>query len=72
MAYQRNGYYYDAQLKNYILQFMAIFSGLQVQIGKWNTQDERLISVPVHYGHMDRVVAAIIAEQPLASMPVTL
>lgn len=62
MAYRREGYYYDAQLKNYILQFMAIFSGLQVQIGKWNTQDERLISVPVHYGHMDRVVAAIMSE----------
>lgn len=61
MAFQRDGYYYDAQLKNYILQFMAIFTGLQVQIGKWNTEDERLISVPVHYGAPDRVVAALLA-----------
>jgi len=62
MAFQRDGYYYDQQLKSYILQFMAIFSGLQVQIGKWNDKDERLISVPIHYGAPDRVVAAILAD----------
>lgn len=61
MAIQRNGYYYDQQIRNYTLQFMAIFSGLQVQIGKWNTEDEKLISVPVRYGDPDRVVAAILA-----------
>lgn len=32
-------------------------------IGKSATQDERLINVPVMYGHRDRVVASIIAEQ---------
>jgi hypothetical protein len=62
MAFQRDGYYYNQQLRNYILQFMAIFSGLQVQVGKWGTEDEQLISVPIHYGHMDRVVAAILAD----------
>lgn len=62
MAIQKDGYYYDHQLKRYILQFMAIFSGLQVQVGKWNDEDERLISVPIHYGHKDRVVASILAE----------
>lgn len=59
MAFARDGYYYQQQLKTYILQFMAIFTGLQVQIGKWNTEDERLISVPIHYATPDRVVAAI-------------
>lgn len=62
MPFQRDGYYYDQQLKRYVLQFMHIFSGLQVQIGKWNTEDERLISVPIHYGHQDRVVASILAD----------
>lgn len=62
MAYQRDGYFYNEQMKSYIRQFMAIFTGLQVQIGKWNTLDERLISVPVHYAHQDRVVASILAE----------
>jgi len=78
----QNAYYYDGQLKSYILQFMAIFSGLQVKIGKRKTgavanttdcagdvtdtqpvfEDERLISVPIHYGAQDRVVAAILDE----------
>lgn len=61
MAFQRDGYYYDQQIRNYTLQFMAIFSGLQVQVGKWNGEDEQLISVPVRYGDPDRVVAAILA-----------
>lgn len=62
MAFKRDGYYYDKQLTNYILQFMAIFSGLQVQVGKWNDVDEQLITVPIHYGDQDRVVAAILAD----------
>lgn len=62
MAFKRNGYFYDQQLKRYVLQFMAIFSGVQVQIGKWNDKDERLIPVPIHYGAQDRVVAAIMQD----------
>lgn len=61
MAIQRNGYYYDQQIRSYTLQFMAIFSGLQVQVGKWNSEEEKLISVPVRYGDPDRVVAAILS-----------
>jgi hypothetical protein len=63
MGMPPNGYYYTGQIQSYILQFMAIFTGLQVMIGKSATQDERLINVPVMYGHRDRVVASIIAEQ---------
>jgi T4-like virus Myoviridae tail sheath stabiliser len=62
MAFRRDGYYYDQQLKRYVLQFMAIFQGLQVQIGKWNEKDERLISVPIHYATPDRVTAAILTD----------
>lgn len=85
MAFKTNSYYYDAQIRSYVLQFMAIFTDMQVQIGKWasgNTvtepaptcddpnatvqveeiKDERLISVPIHYGHQDRIVAAIFAD----------
>jgi len=73
-------YYYDRQLRSYILQFMAIFTGLQVSVGKRQTgttdvencdgttttepvvEDNRLITVPIHYGHKDRVMAALKAE----------
>lgn len=73
-------YYYNKQLRTYILQFMAIFSGLQVSVGSRDTgqtvnvetcdgpvpepviEGPRLISVPIHYGHQDRVVASILAD----------
>ncbi len=56
-------YYYAKQIRSYIIQFMAIFSGLKVAIGKndFNSQTN-LISVPIIYGTMDRVVAAIKTE----------
>lgn len=59
---KQDGYYYDHQLTTYVRQFMAIFTGLQVQVGKWQDQEERLISVPIAYGAKDRVVASIMAE----------
>lgn len=60
MAIRKDGYYYNQQLTTYIRQFMAIFTGLQVQVGKWNSENERLISVPIHYAAPDRVVASIL------------
>jgi len=53
-------YYYDQQIKKYMLQFMAIFAGLQVAVGKSDRSDEEeLISVPIMFGNRDRVVAWI-------------
>jgi hypothetical protein len=55
-------YYYSSQLRKYILQFMAIFAGLKVSVGKNDyEQQDNLIYVPVRYGSNDRVVAAILA-----------
>jgi len=51
-------YFYDEQFKRYALQFNAIFSGLQVMVGKSATSDEKLISVPIIYGSQDRVASA--------------
>jgi hypothetical protein len=62
MAIRKEGYYYNQQLKHYILQFMAIFTGLQVKVGSSVNNQERLIEVPIHYGHKDKVVAAIFAD----------
>ncbi len=57
-------FYYNQQIKKYILQFMAIFAGLQVEIGKNDRNDEgKLISVPIMYGNRDRVVSWIKGEQ---------
>lgn len=62
MAIRKDGYYYNYQLRSYILQFMAIFSGLQVMTGKTDERDGQLITVPIHYGDPDRVVAAMLAD----------
>lgn len=62
MAIQKDGFYYNGQIARYINQFMAVFTGLQVQIGKRNNQEERLIPVDIHYAHVDRVVASILAD----------
>jgi hypothetical protein len=54
-------YYYDAQIRSYWLQFIAIFNGLQVQTGKGECAEEQFISVPCVVGNKDRVVAALFA-----------
>ena len=57
-------HYYNKQFKRYITQFMAIFAGMQVSIGKNDDSDqEELISVPIQYGNKDRVVAYILGDQ---------
>lgn len=56
-----NNYWYDGQLRQYMLQFAAIFSGLQVQTGKGECAEEQFISVPCVIGNKDRVVAALFA-----------
>ncbi len=55
-------FYYNQQLKFYMIQFMAIFSGLQVKVGKTETEEERLISIPIYWGNRDRVVAHILGD----------
>lgn len=54
-----NNFWYDAQLRSYILQFVAIFQGLQVQTGKGECDEQIFITVPTVIGNKDRVVAAL-------------
>lgn len=50
-------FYSGDQVYQYLLQFMAIFSGLQVSVGKNDyNDDEGLIYVPIRYGGVDRTV----------------
>jgi hypothetical protein len=57
-------YFYDAQLRGYIIQFMAIFSGLKVRVGKNSNVDSSndFVDVPVRYGNSSRIVDAILTE----------
>jgi len=57
-----NEYYYQEQIRKYLIQFMAIFSGLQVSVGESSAKrDTNLIRVPIIHGSKDRVVGAILA-----------
>ena len=56
-----NNYWFDGQLRSYLLQFATIFSGLQVKTGKGECDEEQFISVPCVIGNKDRVVAALFA-----------
>lgn len=68
MTIQNDGYYYHQQIKRVVLQFCAIFQGMQVSIGKNSIKDERLMPVHIHYGDMDRAFAASIANNVQTSM----
>lgn len=54
-----NHYFYDEQLRKYLLQFCYIFAGLSVRTGKGECGTEEFMTVPVRIGSRDRVVAAI-------------
>lgn len=52
-------YYYDGQIRKYLLQFCNIFAGLKVQTGKGECNEPEFMTVPIRVGSKDRVVAAL-------------
>jgi hypothetical protein len=52
-------YFFDNQIRQYLLQFASIFYGLQIQTGIGECDVAEMITVPCVLGHRDRVVAAI-------------
>jgi hypothetical protein len=57
-------FFYDAQIERFLVQFIRIISGFQVEFGN-NT----LQRVPVYYGDGSRQVAQIIANNSSSTMP---
>jgi len=55
-------YFYDKQIRRYIQQFIRLFSGFSVEMGK-NDQDLSIFQqVPVRYGDINRMAAHITRE----------
>lgn len=52
-------FWYNAQLRSYLLQFCGIFHGLQVKTGIGECGEPEFITVPIVIGNKDRVVAAL-------------
>jgi len=64
-------FFYDEQIRRFLLQFTRIFSNFQVEYGKDNTGAPTLYRVPVRYGDSSRQVATIIQQNSAATLPAT-
>lgn len=66
-------FFYDAQIRRFLLQFTRIFSGFQVMYGNENAgvNDATLLRVPVRYGDASRNAQTIIQENSRNSLPST-
>lgn len=66
-----NQFFYDQQIRRYLLQFVRMFSNFQVQTGKDRDGNTALIRVPVRYADISRQSAQILRNNSENSMPNT-
>lgn len=65
-------FFYDAQIRRFLLQFARIFSNFQVEYGGTiGAPDATLVRVPVRYGDASRQAQTIIQENSSNNMPST-
>jgi hypothetical protein len=64
-------FFYDAQIRRFMLQFARIFSNFQIEYGRDDAANPTLIRVPVRYGDATRQAQTIIQENSANSMPST-
>ena len=63
-------FFYDEQIRRFLLQFTRIFSGFQVEYGREeDSENAALLRVPVRYGDASRNAQNIIQENSRNSMP---
>jgi hypothetical protein len=65
-------FFYDEQIRRFLLQFARIFSNFQVEYGRNEEGTEHtLIRVPVRYGDATRQAQTILQENSASGMPAT-
>lgn len=66
-------FFYDAQIRRFLLQFTRIFSGFQIEYGNENdgVNNATLLRVPVRYGDASRNAQTVIQENSRNSLPST-
>jgi hypothetical protein len=65
-------FFYDEQIRRFLLQFARIFSNFQVEYGRDEEgENHTLIRVPVRYGDASRQVQTILQENSASGMPST-
>ena len=62
-------YFYDNQIRRFLLQFSKIFSNWYVTKGKDPNGNDILVRVPVQYGDASRQAASIIANNSASNLP---
>ena len=55
-------FFYDEQVRRFLLQFIRAFSNFQVEYGKNRDGATTLLTVPVRYGDASRLVSSIIRD----------
>lgn len=62
-------FFYDNQIRRFLIQFAKIFSNWQVTKGKDPNGNDILVRVPIMYGDQSRQAATIIANNSASSLP---
>lgn len=58
---KRKPFFYDHQVKRYLIQIGALFAGYQVMSGKQRDKENRFIDIPLVMATQDRVVSTFLA-----------
>lgn len=64
-------FFYDEQIRRFLLQFARIFSNFQVEYGRDAQGNPTLLRVPVRYGDATRQAQTVIQQNSANSMPST-
>jgi hypothetical protein len=62
-------YFYDSQIRRFLIQFAKIFSNWQVTKGKDPAGNTIIVRVPIMYGDSSRQAATIIANNSASNLP---
>ena len=69
MAGQTVPFFYDDQIRRFLIQFTRMFSNYQVEYGVDDSGAATLVRVPVRYGDASRQASQIIAQNSRSKMP---
>ena len=62
-------FFYDNQIRRFLLQFAKIFSNWYVTKGKDPNGNDILVRVPIMYGDQSRLVSTVIANNSASNLP---
>jgi len=62
-------YFYDQQIRRFLVQFARIFSDWNVTKGKDPAGNDIIVRVPIQYGDSSRMASSVIADNSASSLP---